>query len=80
MGLGSDEGKGGGGLGCPQAQVFVTAHIEITHTLWEITGISYGNKSRPDAHSNQMGHTLPIRDSWPLNLNGKDDLALLLSL
>ena len=28
--------------------------------LWEITGISYGNKSRPDAHSNQMGHTLPI--------------------
>ena len=34
-------------------------------SLWEITGISYGNKSRPDAHSNQMGHTLPIRDSCP---------------
>ena len=37
----------------------------IHYTLWEITGISYGNKSRPDAHPNQMGHTLPTRFSWP---------------
>ena len=37
----------------------------FSQALWEITGISYGNKSRLDAHSNQMGHTLPIRDSWP---------------
>ena len=39
--------------------------LSLSLSLWEITGISYGNKSRPDAHSNQMGHTLPIRDSWP---------------
>ena len=29
--------------------------------LFEITGIFYGNKSWPDAHSNQMGHTLSIK-------------------
>ena len=54
------------------------AQLSQLLSLWEITGISYGNKSRPDAHSHQMGHTLHIRNSWPQNLNEKDDLALLL--
>ena len=48
---------------------FVTNSEELRNliqdTLWEITGISYGNKSWPNAHSNQMGHTLPTRVSWP---------------